>query len=106
MSFLYLLDLILKMGANHRTFACNHLTSFEYVVHAMTRTKSYGNMQKFGKYQYIPVGELKAIWSFKECCDFPTAGSSLSMPRLSLLMFLRCLGPLFIFSEIFTSGVL
>ena len=49
---------------------------------------------------------LHAIWSYNERWDFPRAGSSLFLPRFSGLTFLRFLGLFFIFSEIFTSGVL
>ena len=49
---------------------------------------------------------LHAIWSYNERWDFPRAGSSLFLPRFSGLTFLRFLGPFFIFSEIFASGVL
>jgi hypothetical protein len=49
---------------------------------------------------------VHAIWSYNERWDFPTAGSSLFLPRFSLLTFLRFLGLFFIFSEIFKSGVL
>jgi hypothetical protein len=48
--------------------------------------------------QYVPM--------YNERWDFPTIGSSLFLPRFSLLTFLRFLRPFFIFSEIFTSGVL
>ena len=50
--------------------------------------------------------KLHAIWSYNEHWDFPRAGSSLFLPRFSGLTFLRFLGPFFIFSEIFASGVL
>ena len=50
--------------------------------------------------------DLHAIWSYNERWDFPRAGSSLFLPRFSGLTFLRFLGPFFIFSEIFASGVL
>ena len=49
---------------------------------------------------------LHAMWSYNERWDFPRAGSSLFLPRFSGLTFLRFLGPFFIFSEIFASGVL
>ena len=49
---------------------------------------------------------IHAIWSYNERWDFPRAGSSLFLPRFSGLTFLRFLGPFFIFSEIFASGVL
>ena len=49
---------------------------------------------------------VHAIWSYNQRWDFPRAGSSLFLPRFSVLTFLRFLGPFFIFSEIFTSGVL
>ena len=51
-------------------------------------------------------GVIHAIWSYNERWDFPRAGSSLFLPRFSGLTFLRFLGPFFIFSEIFASGVL
>ena len=50
--------------------------------------------------------KLHAICSYNERWDFSNAGSSLFLPRFSLLTFLRFLGPFFIFSEIFTSGFL
>ena len=49
---------------------------------------------------------LHAIWSYNERWDFARAGSSLFLPRFSGLTFFRFLGPFFIFSEIFASGVL
>ena len=52
------------------------------------------------------MGQIHAIWSYNERWDFPRAGSSLFLPRFSGLTFLRFLGPFFIFSEIFASGVL
>jgi len=65
---------------------------------------------KFKKrFNYPPDLEetpLHAIWSYNERWDFPRAGSSLFLPRFSGLTFLRFLGPFFIFSEIFASGVL
>ena len=57
-------------------------------------------------YWHNPVYLLHAIWSYNERWDFPRAGSSLFLPRFSGLTFLRFLGPFFIFSEIFASGVL
>ena len=48
--------------------------------------------------------QLHAICSYKERWDFPTDGSSLILPRFSLLTFSRFLGLFFIFSEIFTKG--
>ena len=56
--------------------------------------------------QNIHPTRLHAIWSYNERWDFPRAGSSLFLPTFSGLTFLRFLGPFFIFSEIFASGVL
>ena len=53
---------------------------------------------------WMVQSRVHAIWSYNERWDFPRAGSSLFLPRFSVLMFLRFLGPFFIFSEIFTSG--
>ena len=62
--------------------------------------------QSAGINMQSPQSDLHAIWSYNEHWDFPTAGSSLFLPWFSLLTFLRFLAPFFIFSEIFTSGVL
>ena len=58
------------------------------------------------KEEKVKLRCVHAIWSYNERWDFPRAGSSIFLPKFSGLTFLRFLGPFFIFSEIFASGVL